>query len=108
MQIFALAEDAHGFVGADLAALCGEAAMSALRRLIAGNTGEAIINLSDFQKARVVVRPSALREMVLETPKVSALLNFDRSLHLTLIHIDCAPHRFGGMTLAAMMLSNSS
>ena len=34
-DIDAAADAAHGFVGADLAALCDEAAMAALRRVIA-------------------------------------------------------------------------
>ena len=34
-QVASLAAAAHGFVGADLAALCNEAAMAALRRIIA-------------------------------------------------------------------------
>ena len=33
-QIAALARAAHGFVGADIAALCSEAAMTALRRCV--------------------------------------------------------------------------
>jgi len=34
-QVAALARAAHGFVGADIAALCSEAAMTALRRCVA-------------------------------------------------------------------------
>lgn len=37
-QVEKLARAAHGFVGADLAALCSEAAMTALRRVVAGAT----------------------------------------------------------------------
>lgn len=34
-EVAALAAAAHGFVGADLAALCNEAALAALRRAVA-------------------------------------------------------------------------
>ena len=37
-QVAKLARAAHGFVGADLAALCSEAAMTALRRVVAAAT----------------------------------------------------------------------
>ena len=36
-QVAALARAAHGFVGADIAALCSEAAMTALRRCVAAD-----------------------------------------------------------------------
>lgn len=104
-DVVALAEDAHGFVGADLAALCSEAAMCALRRLISGDRIEAITNFTDFQKAKAVVRPSALREMVLESPKVSAQWKHfpDLAPHNCILL-----HRFDGAISAAMTLSNSS
>ena len=61
---------AHGFVGADLSALCGEAAMAALRRITMSGASSPIC-LHDLAKAQTVVRPSAMREVVLEVPKVS-------------------------------------
>ncbi|PRW20261.1 Spermatogenesis-associated [Chlorella sorokiniana] len=85
-QVTALADAAHGFVAADLAALCSEAAMIALRRLVAqragsiggsdgggsgGSAGQACVTLADFQAAETRVRPSAMRELALEVPKVS-------------------------------------
>ena len=70
--ISTLAEDAHGFVGAELRALCSEAAIAALRRGIqAGTTATSSIGEEDFDFARARVRPSALREVALEIPKVS-------------------------------------
>ncbi|KAK1276727.1 Calmodulin-interacting protein 111 [Acorus gramineus] len=133
-EVLSLASATHGFVGADLAALCNEAAMSALRRYIkfrciSGNAGVtgmledegetsryhvdsmslSLSNLrlsskpdncsgvraenvyqndsgerdydigesmllkvtnDDFEKAKMKVRPSAMREVMLEFPKV--------------------------------------
>jgi SpoVK/Ycf46/Vps4 family AAA+-type ATPase len=72
LQINSLAEDAHGFVGADLSALCSEAAMAALRRLISSAGGaNCAVTVEDFNYSKAIVRPSALREVILETPKVS-------------------------------------
>jgi transitional endoplasmic reticulum ATPase len=64
-----------GFVGADLAALCREAAMSALRRLIPdinfddGRVSEEklaalLVTSADFIAAQAGTQPSALREIV--------------------------------------------
>lgn len=86
-QVAALADAAHGFVAADLAALCSEAAMIALRRLVAeeaasggsggagsssGHSDTPHVTLMDFRAAETRVRPSALRELAVEVPKVSA------------------------------------
>ncbi|MEM2910269.1 MAG: CDC48 family AAA ATPase [Nitrososphaerota archaeon] len=76
-----LADITHGFVGADLAALCREAAMNALRRflpqidlekeVIPAEVLEKIkVNRDDFANAMKVVQPSALREVILEIPNV--------------------------------------
>lgn len=74
-----LADRTHGFVGADLEAFCREAAMSCLRRMMAGE-GFDIANISDAQISalRVTrddfltafheVEPSALREVLVEVP----------------------------------------
>lgn len=78
-----LAEVTHGFVGADLASLSKEAAMNVLRKLLPEmkiDEDEAIseeilkklkITMDDFKEALKVVRPSALREVLIETPNVS-------------------------------------
>ncbi|XP_071687523.1 calmodulin-interacting protein 111-like [Rutidosis leptorrhynchoides] len=112
MEIHHLAMTTHGFVGADLASLCNEAAFICLRRFIGkindnqnlnscsddmdlhlkdnskgsslSNSGvnvESIetdpmggslsVTIEDFEKARIKVRPSAMREVILEVPKVS-------------------------------------
>lgn len=54
----------HGFVGADLQALCSEAAMCALRRYkVANNSGKCVrVSPEDVMAALTRIRPSALRE----------------------------------------------
>ena len=114
-QADALARDAHGFVGADVAALCAGAAMQALRRAVSRKTvceknacesiseeedklasalgtslslvdtstttqgsrldaeaasASACVTFADFAAARRRVKPSALREVAVETPFV--------------------------------------
>ncbi|NUN24735.1 MAG: AAA family ATPase, partial [Candidatus Jettenia caeni] len=76
-----LAEITHGFVGADLQALCREAAMLCLRKVIpeinfdASNIPyEALMNMKvcmeHFIDALKEVEPSALREVFVEIPDV--------------------------------------
>jgi SpoVK/Ycf46/Vps4 family AAA+-type ATPase/intein/homing endonuclease len=77
-----LAEVTYGFVGADLEALAKEAAMSALRRnlpAISWRTMEDIppkvieklrVMKQDFDSALRLVEPSAMREVLVEVPKV--------------------------------------
>ncbi len=73
----------HGFVGADLSALAKEAAMIVLRRVLPDiNLQEEeelpvelldklIITNDDFLEALKVVRPSALREVLIEMPNIT-------------------------------------
>ncbi|MBI4016274.1 MAG: CDC48 family AAA ATPase [Candidatus Aenigmarchaeota archaeon] len=77
-----LAAITHGFVGADLASLAKEAAMIVLRRVLPdlkydGDESvpkeileKLMITRNDFKEALKVVRPSALREVLVETPNV--------------------------------------
>jgi transitional endoplasmic reticulum ATPase len=77
-----LAATTHGFVGADLASLAKEAAMNVLRRILPKieiKDDEEIpqevleqlkIGEKDFQEALKVVRPSAMREVLVETPDI--------------------------------------
>jgi transitional endoplasmic reticulum ATPase len=72
----------HGFVGADVEALTKEAAMNVLRKLLPQMKldGEEqisqevleklIVRQEDFMDALKVVRPSAMREVLVETPNV--------------------------------------
>jgi transitional endoplasmic reticulum ATPase len=82
VDIAHLAGITHGFTGADVAALCREAAMAALRRLLPGmNLGEGAsvpheqllaidVTMDDFMAALLEVEPSALREVLVEVPDV--------------------------------------
>lgn len=76
-----LAEITHGFVGADLEALCREAAMAALRGILPQIDFEAgaipyeilaslSIDRAHFAEAFKDVEPSALREITVEIPDV--------------------------------------
>jgi CDC48 subfamily AAA family ATPase len=72
----------HGFVGADLNSLTKESAMIVLRRIASdlkekeegGDISKYIeklnISFDDFKEAMKTVRPSALREVLVETPKI--------------------------------------
>ena len=76
VDLDALAARTHGFVGADLAALCREAALQALRRslkkfsLAELDPGKLRVGLPDFAAAFREVEPSALREAVISVPNV--------------------------------------
>ncbi len=78
-----IAEITYGYVGADLAALCKEAAMHALKRVLPQfseiKEGEPLPNeileklkvgQQDFLYALKIVEPSAMREIMIEIPKV--------------------------------------
>ena len=75
-----MARITHGFVGADLAALVREAAMKALRRYLPDIELDKPIPAEILEKMRVVpgdfkealkeVEPSALREVLVEIPRV--------------------------------------
>ena len=70
---------AHGYVGADLKAVCQEAHRQALWRVSGPVTQESLmaavdqvcITAEDMMGALHVVRPSAMREVAVEVPKVS-------------------------------------
>ena len=77
-----LADQTHGFVGADIEALCKEAAMKALRRYlpkidlnsdeIPAEVLESIrVTMDDFREALKDVEPSAMREVFVEIPRVT-------------------------------------
>ncbi|NXH87781.1 SPAT5 protein, partial [Edolisoma coerulescens] len=78
-QLAQLADSAHGYVGADLAALCKEAGLYALRRALGKRpnlldtevAGSVMIAFNDFLQGMNDVRPSAMREVAIDVPKVS-------------------------------------
>ncbi|HEX69143.1 MAG TPA: AAA family ATPase, partial [Candidatus Bathyarchaeota archaeon] len=77
-----LADVTHGYVGADIMAVCKEAAMNALRRVLPEikwkEGGELpkdvleklVVKKEDFEHALRVVEPSGMREVLVEIPKV--------------------------------------
>ncbi|MEM7826691.1 MAG: CDC48 family AAA ATPase [Candidatus Aenigmatarchaeota archaeon] len=83
VDIDKLADLTYGYVGADIATLCKEAAMHALRNLLP-KIGEIkedkplpqevlkklIVKQKDFDYARKFVEPSAMREVLIEKPNV--------------------------------------
>ncbi len=77
-----LADITHGFVGADLEALCKEAAMSCLRNLIPDidfsmnaipyeQLAKLEVGMSHFLDGLCEIEPSALREVFVEIPNVT-------------------------------------
>ncbi|XP_078091139.1 transitional endoplasmic reticulum ATPase-like [Mustelus asterias] len=77
-----IAHDTHGHVGADLAALCSEAALQAIRKKMsiidledetidADVLNSMSVTMDDFQWALGQSNPSALRETVVEVPTVT-------------------------------------
>nr|WP_238134321.1 CDC48 family AAA ATPase [Calderihabitans maritimus] len=76
-----VSEITHGYVGADLAALCKEAAMVCLRKVLPKIDfsveripyellAELQVTMADFYEALKEVEPSAIREVVAEVPDV--------------------------------------
>ncbi|APE94765.1 CDC48 family AAA ATPase [Halodesulfurarchaeum formicicum] len=82
VELSELADDTHGFVGADIESLSKEAAMRALRRYLpeidldeqevpASLIDRMIVTERDFEGALNEVEPSAMREVLVELPKVT-------------------------------------
>ena len=76
-----VAEITHGFVGADLEALCREAAMICLRRIMPDidfalsnipyeQLAKLEVRMDDFLEALKDIEPSAIREVFVEVPNV--------------------------------------
>ena len=81
VQLEHIAKITHGFVGADLASLAREAAMKSLRRYLPEiDLGKPIpaevlekmkVTAQDFSDALKEIEPSAMREVLVEVPKVT-------------------------------------
>lgn len=78
VDLSALAQDAHGYVGADLAALAREASLAALDRAVREAGGEQalrpddlFITQPDLRRGLKATSPSALRDTVVESPTIS-------------------------------------
>ncbi|MDD2678355.1 MAG: CDC48 family AAA ATPase [Candidatus Nanoarchaeia archaeon] len=77
-----LANKTHGFVGADMEALCKEAAMNVIRKLIPDidwdkddkvsedKLKNVVVSMEDFNYGFRVVRPSAMREVIVQIPNI--------------------------------------
>ena len=80
VSLESLADRMHGFVGADINALCKEAAMRALRRYLPDLTTEdeippeivekMLVMKEDFEEALKEIEPSSMREVLVEVPRV--------------------------------------
>jgi transitional endoplasmic reticulum ATPase len=73
VDLTAIAEQAHGFVGADLKGLCQSAALHALKRQV--STVDAIpdqleVNAADFNAAQGQIQPAVLRSVQIQSPNV--------------------------------------
>jgi transitional endoplasmic reticulum ATPase len=77
-----IARDTHGYVGADLAALCTEAALQCIREKMdvidleddsidAEVLNSMAVSMDNFKTALGISNPSALRETVVEVPNVT-------------------------------------
>lgn len=77
-----LAHATHGFVGADLEALCREAAMNSIRRIIPKIEfeleqipyellQELNVTMEDFMRAQGEIEPTAMREFFVDIPNVT-------------------------------------
>ncbi len=81
VRIEYISDRTHGFVGADISALAKEAAMKALRRYLPRIKQDEIVprellesmqvTANDFEDALKEVEPSAMREVMIEVPKVA-------------------------------------
>ena len=81
VDLASIARITHGFVGADLQALCKEAAMRSLRRILpeidldqpkvpAEILNKIKVTKQDFDEALKDVQPSAMREVLVQRPNV--------------------------------------
>ena len=81
MDLKRLADVTHGYTGADIASLCREAAMKALRRYIPEINLEKeriapeilekmVVKMEDFMSAYREITPTAMREVYVEVPQV--------------------------------------
>lgn len=66
-QIEEIADRAHGYVGADLMALCRQASSKAAKR------GVDSVEVDDLDWALSQVKPSAMREVLVEVPNVRSV-----------------------------------
>nr|XP_027193599.1 cell division control protein 48 homolog E-like [Dermatophagoides pteronyssinus] len=102
VKLEAIAEKTHGYVGADLAQLCSEAALCCVREMISVIDFESDeidtmildtfnVNMDHFNQALSLTHPSSLRETIVEVPKVKwyeigGLESIKQTLHEMILH----------------------
>lgn len=72
-ELESLAARTHGYVGADLGAVVREAGTLAIKRYLSSSpatSSPTVLTLSDILSSLASIRPSALREVFIETPHV--------------------------------------
>lgn len=60
----------HGFVGADLYGLCSQAILNAVKRQQKTVSEASTVIYSDFNHALITIKPSAMKEVLIEVPDV--------------------------------------
>ena len=65
-----IAEKCHGYVGADLLAVCKEAGLNALKEGQQSGDDNVVITVSNLEYGLKQVSPSAMRELIVQVPKV--------------------------------------
>lgn len=110
VNIQSISHDTHGFVGADLAQLCSEAAMQCIRekmdiidiedeKIDTGILDKMAVTQAHFKYAQGTVNPSSLRETVVEIPNVSwadigGLIEVKRQLQEMILYPIDHPDKF--------------
>lgn len=74
-EVNEVARTTHGFVGADLLALCAQASAKAVKQARSENITPAL-QAQHFEWALTQVKPSAMREVLVEIPSVSCMVTF--------------------------------
>lgn len=113
MNLQELASELHGYTGADIKALCREAAMKALRRYLPEIDLEGdkispeilesmVISTRDFKEGMKEIIPTAMREFYVEVARVKwndvgGLYEAKRTLHDNLITSIREPEKFAKM-----------
>lgn len=74
-EISIIASKTHGYVGADLVALCRESVMKTIQKALKENNDlnqfdDLKVSLTELEESLQDIRPSAMREIFLEMPKV--------------------------------------
>ncbi|XP_076815357.1 ATPase family gene 2 protein homolog A-like [Clavelina lepadiformis] len=73
-QLQTLSKKCHGYVGADLSAVCVEAGLRAIKRVPGEGEGDGVgsvvVTMDDIDHGIKQIPPSAMREMIVQVPQV--------------------------------------